>query len=343
MRRKIVGIVGGALVCAAPCAFVAGAGPAGASTTVHVKVMSYNVKHPNADADDVGTTSWANRRPRIVQLVNKDAPGIFGLQEVRTDLGGAADGGTTDTDNMETQLEYDFAHPAAGSGDFTYAAVEPASTPYVGVNKRPMLIFYRTDKFTLISSGVTPFSAGPTDCDANPQQSVAWAVLEDTTAGQYYFVANTHLTNDSDGTSCTTQREAEAHTIKDVITANDQRTVSGTVVRDPIILLGDLNTDNDATDSDVLSILNSPYTGSDGPTYNINPTVPLSDDGATYNSGWDSDHSNDTQRLDYIWYTVPTMSVSSAAVDRTEYTLGGSSGTYTPSDHYAVAATLTVP
>lgn len=300
---------------------------ASATTQSQLRVLTYNIRR---GAEPAGKR-WADREAAVVALIRSNTPGIIGLQEVRTDL--TDDAGVA----MNTYLESSLAKQPTG-GD-KYAAIVPPSVPGDNaVNIRQNLIFYKdSGKFVRVSNGVVPFNtphASP-DCVADGH-NMAWAIIKDTTTDpdNLIFVVNTHLTN---GSTCAAQRVSEVKQIHQGITSHDPNHY-------PVIVMGDMNTDNDASEN-TLDLLGESSGASAGTSYehwyNLDPTVPLSNNAATFNTGWTegNDSAADQLRIDYI-FAGTKFSADLQKIDTSRYSYSG--GSYSPSDHYAVFARLTL-
>lgn len=202
-------------------------------------------------------------------------------------------------------------------------------------------------KFVSISNGVVPYSNDPTvpaNSDCDPQgDNFAWAIIKDasTVPNNVIFVVNTHLTNDENGTDCAVQRAREVKQLHQQVNSLDS-------AHYPVVVMGDLNVDNDETDGEqTLSLLGQSSGASAGTSYehwyNLDPSLPLTNNGTTYNTGWvgENDAATDTKRIDYIWAgTKFTFDMQS--VDKTGYVYGGYSSAHSPSDHYPVFARLSL-
>ncbi|AYL94397.1 FG-GAP-like repeat-containing protein [Mucilaginibacter celer] len=125
-----------------------------------LKVLSFNIKHN--DAADPQTIT--ERQPLIRQIIVDNNPDIFGLQEF--------------SDNsFETWFIPQMA--TLGYGVY-YDETAGKGTPKV--------IFYKTNRFTLQSSGTVVLG------DVN---TGTWAKILDNTTGQRYFLSNSHWQYDS--------------------------------------------------------------------------------------------------------------------------------------------------
>lgn len=136
---------------------------------MNLKVMSYNILCYGPDQYD-----WTLRHPMVTDLIRKNLPDSFGVQEAHYDW-------------METLFkalpEYD----------------------YVGVGREDgkkegefSAVFYLKDKFDLLDSGTfwlseTPDVAGSMGWDAACHRVCSWAKLREKESGEVYVHMNTHL------------------------------------------------------------------------------------------------------------------------------------------------------
>ncbi|NCD71233.1 FG-GAP-like repeat-containing protein [Mucilaginibacter agri] len=136
---------------------------ASASATVtspEIRVLSFNIKHNDA-ADPQSITE---RQGNIRQIIVDNNPDIFGLQEF-----------------SDNSFESWFIPQMATLG---YGVYYDESA---GMGT-PKVIFYKTNRFTLLSSGTVVL--GPTNTGT-------WAKILDNTTSLRYFVANSHWQFDS--------------------------------------------------------------------------------------------------------------------------------------------------
>lgn len=130
------------------------------STPNAIKVLSFNVRHN--DASDPQTIT--QRQPEIRQIIVDNNPDIFGMQEF-----------------SDNSFENWFIPQMASLG---YGVYYDESA---GMGT-PKVIFYKTARFTMQSSGTVVI--GPTNTGT-------WAVILDNTSSQRYFVCNSHWQFDS--------------------------------------------------------------------------------------------------------------------------------------------------
>ena len=137
---------------------------------VTIKYISYNIR--NSRADD-GDNAWDIRKPATKEMISKELPDVFGLQEAYIE-----------------QLQY------IDSNFSQYSRV--------GVGRDDgkeegefMAVYYRNDKFKLLDSGDFWLSETPDSCsmgwDAACRRIVTWAKLKDKETGKVFYAFNTHL------------------------------------------------------------------------------------------------------------------------------------------------------
>ncbi|MBO7652520.1 MAG: endonuclease/exonuclease/phosphatase family protein [Bacteroidales bacterium] len=137
---------------------------------VEIKYISYNIRYANASDGD---NAWDIRKPATKEMIEREQPDVFGLQEA-----------------LIGQLQY------IDSNFPQYSRV--------GVGRDDgkeegefMAVYYRNDKFKLMENGDFWLSETPDVCsmgwDAACRRIVTWAKLEDKETGKEFYVFNTHL------------------------------------------------------------------------------------------------------------------------------------------------------
>ena len=132
-----------------------------------LNVMSFNILYTESPENN-----WSERRPGMVQLLNREDPDIIAMQEVRPD--------------QFTELSQDLAA--------TYTMIWPGVMNSFFGNA----IAYRTSRFNLVSSGHFIFSRTPGTNNSSFTSGTSpryafWAVLHDIPAGKNVFVVSTHF------------------------------------------------------------------------------------------------------------------------------------------------------
>ena len=137
---------------------------------VEIKYISYNIRYANASDGD---NAWDIRKPATKEMIEREQPDVFGLQEA-----------------LIGQLQY------IDSNFPQYSRV--------GVGRDDgkeegefMAVYYRNDKFKLLDSGNFWLSETPDSCsfgwDAACRRIVTWAKLKDKETGKVFYAFNTHL------------------------------------------------------------------------------------------------------------------------------------------------------
>lgn len=140
------------------------------SKDVEIKYISYNIR--NSRAND-GDNAWDIRKPATKEMIEREKPDIFGLQEAYIE-----------------QLQY------IDSNFSEYSRV--------GVGRDDgkeegefMAVYYRNDKFKLLDNGDFWLSETPDSCsmgwDAACRRIVTWAKLKDLDSKKVFYAFNTHL------------------------------------------------------------------------------------------------------------------------------------------------------
>ncbi len=137
---------------------------------VEIKYISYNIRYANASDGD---NAWDIRKPATKEMIEREQPDVFGLQEA-----------------LIGQLQY------IDSNFPQYSRV--------GVGRDDgkedgefMAVYYRNDKFKLLENGNFWLSGTPDQCsmgwDAACKRIVTWAKLKDLDSKKVFYVFNTHL------------------------------------------------------------------------------------------------------------------------------------------------------
>lgn len=137
---------------------------------VEIKYISYNIRYANANDGD---NAWDIRKPATKEMIEREQPDVFGLQEA-----------------LIGQLQY------IDSNFPQYSRV--------GVGRDDgkedgefMAVYYRNDKFKLLENGNFWLSETPDQCsmgwDAACKRIVTWAKLKDLDSKKVFYVFNTHL------------------------------------------------------------------------------------------------------------------------------------------------------
>lgn len=172
-----------------------------------IKLISYNLR--NSGARD-GDNDWTKRRHATPQMIRREAPDVFGVQEGLID-----------------QLQY--------------IDTECPQYTRVGVGRDDgaeggeiMAVYYLRDRFEPVNSGTLWLSETPAEVsrgwDGACNRTMTWVELRDKESGKEFFYFNTHL--DHRG------KVAREESIK-LIVSEIQRIAGRNA---PVILGGDFNT-----------------------------------------------------------------------------------------------------
>ncbi|MDR2087520.1 MAG: endonuclease/exonuclease/phosphatase family protein [Dysgonamonadaceae bacterium] len=151
-------------------------------TTGNLNVMTFNVR--GKSGEDGQSLKWNERQLKIKQMLLDEGVDIVGTQETELD--------------QQTWLEENLTGYATAKG----VRNNNDATPKGEYNS----IFYRTDRFTLLSPGGTFWlSDTPEELSKVPESSATriatWVKLEDKITGEQIFAINTHI----DHTNATAQ------------------------------------------------------------------------------------------------------------------------------------------
>ncbi|KAA6340111.1 hypothetical protein EZS27_012009 [termite gut metagenome] len=137
-----------------------------------VKLISYNIRQSGMSDRD-GEYKWENRREATANMIQKEAPSVFGLQEA-----------------LLEQVQY----------------IEKLFTQYtrIGVGRDDgrdggeiMAIFYLKEYYELMDHGTTWLSETPTKVsrgwDAQCNRTLTWVKLREIATGKEFYFFNTHF------------------------------------------------------------------------------------------------------------------------------------------------------
>ncbi len=137
---------------------------------VEIKYISYNIRYGTADDGD---NAWDIRKSATKEMIEREQPDVFGLQEA-----------------LIGQLEYidsifpEYSRVGVGRDDGKEAG-------------EFMAVYYRNEFFDLLDSGNFWLSETPDSCsfgwDAACRRIVTWAKLKDWNCNKVFYVFNTHL------------------------------------------------------------------------------------------------------------------------------------------------------
>ena len=144
----------------------------GNKNKVEIKVISYNIRQSGLSDQD-GEYKWENRREATLNMIQKESPSVFGLQEA-----------------LLEQVEY----------------IEQNCSQYsrIGVGRDDgknagefMAVFFLKDNFKLLDSGTFWLSKTPDTVskgwDADCLRVVTWVQLQEIETGKDFYFFNTHF------------------------------------------------------------------------------------------------------------------------------------------------------
>lgn len=192
---------------------------AGEGGTEGLKVMSYNIRLGSAND---GTNQWALRASATQEMLEDQAPDVFGVQEA-----------------LDYQVRF---------------IEEMCGYEYVGVGRENgkkegehMAIFWNKKKVSMLKWGTFWLSETPEEpsmgWDAACKRTATWALMKDKKTGRKFYFINTHL--DHEG------KEAQKNGLKLIVDRLAEINPDGL----PMVLTGDFNItpDNKAlTDLDAM-------------------------------------------------------------------------------------------
>lgn len=192
--------------------------------------MSYNIRL-DTEADSVN--QWQNRPGKVIAIIKKYNPDLFGVQEALY--------------NQMLDLKN-------GLSDYSYAGVGRDDGKEKGEYSA---IFYKKEKFELLTQNTfwlseTPHVPGSKSWDAAITRVVTFALFRDKAKGKDFFYANTHF--DHIGKEA---RKNSASLIKQSIADFIKGASSQKEIKLPVIVSGDFN--SEPTDGPYLTITNGEH------------------------------------------------------------------------------------
>ncbi|TXH26392.1 MAG: endonuclease/exonuclease/phosphatase family protein [Cyclobacteriaceae bacterium] len=192
-----------------------------------VKVMSYNIR---LDTEADGLNQWKNRPDKVIGLIKKYDPDLFGVQEAMH--------------NQMLDLQ-------SGLSEYSYAGVGRDDGKEKGEYSA---IFYKKEKFELLTQNTdwlseTPDVPGSKSWDAAITRVFTYALFKDKSTGKNFFYGNTHF--DHIGKEA---RKNSANLIKYFIAGFIKGASSQKEIKLPVIISGDFN--SEPIDAPYLTITN---------------------------------------------------------------------------------------
>jgi endonuclease/exonuclease/phosphatase family metal-dependent hydrolase len=230
---------------------------ASASAPLPLGLMTFNIR--TASIDD-GENAWRNRKTLVVQVIEREAPDVVGLQEV-----------------VREQVEY----LAAALKDYRWLGVDRGLNGGEGLSEYTP-IFYRFAELSPIESGtfwLSPTPDTPSASEPRRERIVTWARFYHRGTGRQFYAFNTHFS----------PRAGPAHLdASRIIKERIQKLPAGSA----IVVLGDFN--SSAEESPVWSDLTGELLR-DAWTRAPTRRGPLGTMG-----GFGPPRAGDTERIDWI-------------------------------------------
>ena len=178
---------------------------AGEGASEGLKVMSYNIRLGSAND---GTNQWALRASATQEMLEDQAPDVFGVQEA---------------------LDYQVRFIAEMCG-YEYVGVGRENGKKEGEH---MAIFWNKKKVSMLKWGTFWLSETPEEpsmgWDAACKRTATWALMKDKKTGRKFYFINTHL--DHEG------KEAQKNGLKLIVDRLAEINPDGL----PMVLTGDFN------------------------------------------------------------------------------------------------------
>lgn len=196
-----------------------------------LQVMSYNIRL-DTEADSVN--QWKNRPEKVIGLIKKYKPDLFGVQE-------ALHNQMLDLQNGLSEYSYVGVGRDDGKEKGEYSA-----------------IFYKKEKFEVLLQNTfwlseTPEVPGSKSWDAAITRVVTLAILKDKITGKQFLYANTHFDHigkEARRNSSTLIKNLISNSIKVFSTQNENQEL-------PVIVSGDFN--SEPTDAPYLTLTNGEH------------------------------------------------------------------------------------
>lgn len=283
-----------ALACATSCSGQTDSPP---TPPVKLNVMTFNIRYPNKMD---GPNFWEHRVEIVAKTILDAKPDIVGVQEAyRSQL-----------DDLKPHLA-EYAEIGVGRED--------------GITRGEYsAILYKSAKLEKLEDGTfwysdTPEVPGSMSWGNKITRICTWGRFRDKSTGRAFYVFNSHWDHES-----VPAREKSARMLA-------QRVADRKFQKEPIIVTGDFNTDED---TDPIKYLVGKTPGSPAVLRDVFRALhPDTTDTLTFNA-WKGGEKG--PRIDYI-LTEPNASAETCAIIRTAF-----EGRY-PSDHYPVTATVSLP
>lgn len=198
-----------------------------------ITTMSYNVLAHNSSSQTY--ENYTTRMAKVVKLIQAYAPDVLGLQEVA---------------RVSTSWSHDWpGYLADNLSEYGYVRLDQqANNADLMLIGNGLMIMYKKDRFTLLSSGYKQFTStatvsGVTDTDAS--RWFHWVQLQDNKTGSVFYFYNTHLSIDPTNASYTSAQKTafgEIHRTNQCQTLANHIATTTKATKCPFFLVGDFNT-----------------------------------------------------------------------------------------------------
>lgn len=207
---------------------------------VDITTMSYNVLAHNSSSQTY--ENYTTRMAKVVTLIKAYDPDVIGLQEVA---------------KVYDSFTHDWpGYLASNLSEYAYVRIDTqANNAALMKIGNGLMIMYKKDRFTLISSGYKQFVSTATIdsiTDKDTSRWFHWVQLQDNKTGAVFYFYNTHLSIDPTNASYTsTQKKAlgEIHRTNECQTLANHLASTTKATKCPFFIAGDFNTSFDDCDS----------------------------------------------------------------------------------------------
>ena len=204
-----------------------------------ITAMSYNVLAHNSSSQTY--EHYSTRMAKVVTMIKAYDPDVIGLQEVATAY-------NSFTHNWPGYL-------ASNLSDYGYVRLDTqANNSNLMLIGNGLMIMYKKDRFTLLSSGCQQYVSkatvsGVTDTDAD--RWFQWVQLQDNRTGSVFYFYNTHLAVDPTNSSYTSAQKAafgDMHRTNQCQTLANHIASTTKATKCPFFIAGDFNTSFETSD-----------------------------------------------------------------------------------------------
>lgn len=202
-----------------------------------ISVMSYNVLAHNNSSQTY--ENYATRMAKVVTLIKAYDPDVIGLQEVA---------------KVYNSYTHDWpGYLATNLSD--YAAVRldtQANNSNLMLIGNGLMIMYKKDRFTLVSSGCKQMTSSATVdgiTDKDSDRWFQWVQLKDNKTGTVFFFYNAHLSIDPTNSSYTSAQQTtmgNIHRSNQCQMLGDHIAATTKATKCPFFIVGDFNTSIDS-------------------------------------------------------------------------------------------------